>query len=110
MHHYRRKSGHGVGNTSTTDVRRAVTASDLSYNKKGRPATMTRKITPQNAPKLGKSPRDRERELDDDRWWDEERESFPQHWYVFLLISQVFTFHHLFSPLEGRPFPFHLLA
>ncbi|KAK4163469.1 hypothetical protein QBC43DRAFT_65377 [Cladorrhinum sp. PSN259] len=76
MHHYRRKSGHGAGNTSMTDVRKAVTASDLSY-KKG-----TRKITPQSAPRLGKSSRDRERDLDEDRWWDEEGESFPQHCMV----------------------------
>jgi hypothetical protein len=56
---------------------------------------MTRKSSTQNAPKLGKSPRDREKELDDERWWDEERESFPQYWYVvntillFLLASHA---------------------
>ncbi|KAK4225536.1 hypothetical protein QBC38DRAFT_258198 [Podospora fimiseda] len=77
MHHYRRKSGHAVGNTSTTDVRRAVTASDPYGYKKP-----TRKVTPQSAPRLGKSPRDRERDQDDDRWWDEEGESFPQHCMV----------------------------
>ncbi|KAK0736995.1 hypothetical protein B0T21DRAFT_437924 [Apiosordaria backusii] len=76
MHHYRRKSG----NTSMTDVRKAVSASDPNYKKhSSRPTTMTRRITPQSAPKLGRSPRDRERELDDERWWDEERESFPQY-------------------------------
>ncbi|KAK4190087.1 hypothetical protein QBC35DRAFT_111454 [Podospora australis] len=83
MHHHRRKSGHTSGNTSMTDVRKAVTASDFSTYKKhsSRPATMTRRITPQSpsALKLGKSPRDRERELDEERWWDEEREAFPQY-------------------------------
>jgi hypothetical protein len=43
---------------------------------------MTRKTTPQTIPKLGKNPRDREKEWEEDRWWDEERESFPQYWYV----------------------------
>ena len=55
-----------------TDVRKAVSAS--------RPSTMTRRTTPQSAQKLGKSPRDREREWEEERWWDEERESFPQYW------------------------------
>ena len=41
---------------------------------------MTRRITPQTAPKLGKNHRDREKELDEQRWWDEERESFPEYW------------------------------
>lgn len=26
--------------------------------------------------------RDRERELEEERWFEEERESFPQFWYV----------------------------
>ncbi|KAK3302171.1 uncharacterized protein B0T15DRAFT_295123 [Chaetomium strumarium] len=80
MHHHRRKSGHASGNTSLTDVRKAVTATDPTYKKhSSRPAPMARKSSTQNAPKLGKSPRDREKELDDERWWDEERESFPQY-------------------------------
>ncbi|KAG7131681.1 hypothetical protein HYQ45_009822 [Verticillium longisporum] len=74
MHHSRRKSGHGVSNTSTTDVRRAVTATDPSRFK--RPTTLSRRTTPNSsAQKLGRSPRERERE------WQEsydERESFPQ--------------------------------
>jgi hypothetical protein len=68
-----------------TDVRKAVTISELSakYNSKSsRPAPLTRRTTPQVAQKLGKSPREREREWDDERWWDDERESFPQFWYV----------------------------
>ncbi|KAK5664256.1 hypothetical protein OQA88_474 [Cercophora sp. LCS_1] len=40
---------------------------------------MTRKTTSQSVQKLGKSPRDREREWEEERWWDEERESFPQY-------------------------------
>ncbi len=66
-----------------TDVRKAVTATDPSYKKhSSRPSTSSRKTTPQSAPKLGKNPRDREKELDDERWWDEERQSFPEYWYV----------------------------
>ncbi|KAK4115393.1 hypothetical protein N656DRAFT_787911 [Canariomyces notabilis] len=80
MHHHRRKSGSRSGNTSLTDVRKAVTASDLASKKHtSRPAAMTRKTTPQTIPKLGKNPRDREKEWEEDRWWDEERESFPQY-------------------------------
>lgn len=40
---------------------------------------MTRKASLQTAPKLGKSPRDREKEWEEERWWDQERESFPQY-------------------------------
>ncbi|TQN73383.1 hypothetical protein CSHISOI_02096 [Colletotrichum shisoi] len=66
MHHSRRKSG----NTSMSE--KTVTASDPSrYGK--RPSTLTRRQTHQ---KLGKNPRDRERELQDS--WDDQRESFPQ--------------------------------
>ncbi|KAK4137439.1 hypothetical protein BT67DRAFT_109195 [Trichocladium antarcticum] len=79
MHHHRRKSGHASGNTTMTDARRSVTATDLSYKKTSSRPTMTRRTTPQTVPKLGKSPRDREREWEEDRWWDEERESFPQY-------------------------------
>lgn len=80
MHHHRRRSGHASGNTSMTDVRKAVTATD-PYAKKhsSRPSTSSRKITPQSVPKLGRNPRDREKELDDERWWDEERQSFPEY-------------------------------
>jgi hypothetical protein len=88
MHHSRRKSGHGghgSANTSLTDVRKAVNASDLNSSsarhRPSRPAPMIRRNTPQTS-KLGKNPRDREREWEEERWWDEERESFPQYWYV----------------------------
>jgi hypothetical protein len=70
-----------------TDVRRAVAVSDLSSKSNSnnnhssksssRPAAMTRRSTNQ---KLGKSPRDREREWEEERWWEEERETFPQFW------------------------------
>ncbi|KAK3375237.1 hypothetical protein B0H63DRAFT_272477 [Podospora didyma] len=81
MHHQRRKSGHNSGNSSMTDVRKAVTASDNSFKSKHstRPAPMTRRNTPQTAQKLGKSLKDREKEWEQERWWDEERESFPQY-------------------------------
>ncbi|TDZ68275.1 hypothetical protein CTRI78_v002263 [Colletotrichum trifolii] len=71
MHHSRRKSG----NTSMTDVKKAVTATDPSRYAK-RPSTLSRRQTPVTAQKLGKNPRDREREWQDS--WDDERESFPQ--------------------------------
>lgn len=81
MHHHRRKSGHASANTSMTDVRKFVTVSDLSSKHKfSRPAPMTRKTTPQGGQKLGKSPRDREKEWEEDRFFDDERESFPQFW------------------------------
>ncbi|KAL7626256.1 hypothetical protein AAE478_003026 [Parahypoxylon ruwenzoriense] len=76
MHHSRRKSGHGSTNSSTTDVRKVMTTSDLS--KPRRPQTLTRKSTPQTVQKLGKNPRDREREWEEERWFEDERESFPQ--------------------------------
>jgi hypothetical protein len=43
---------------------------------------LTRKSTPQTLQKLGKSPRDRERGWEEDHWFEDERESFPQYWYV----------------------------
>ena len=93
MHHHRRKSGHGSANTSMTDVRKAVTASDLSSkHKPSRPAPLTRRHTPQVAQKLGKNPRDRERELEEERWFDEERDSFPTFWYVSLHTRLAFCF------------------
>ncbi|KAH8890784.1 hypothetical protein GQ53DRAFT_765522 [Thozetella sp. PMI_491] len=80
MHHHRRKSGHGSANTSMTDVRKAVTVSDLSTkHKPSRPAPLTRRHTPQASQKLGRNPRDRERELEEERWFDEERDSFPTY-------------------------------
>lgn len=39
---------------------------------------LTRRSTPQVLQKLGKNPRDREREWEEERWWEDERESFPQ--------------------------------
>jgi hypothetical protein len=83
MHHHRRKSGHASGNSSLTDVRKAVGSTDPSAKKhSSRPAAMTRRTTPQSVPKLGRNPRDREKEWEEERWWDEERESIPQFWYV----------------------------
>lgn len=61
-----------------TDVRKAVTVSDPSRPK--RPQALARRTTPSVVPKLGKNPRDREREWDEERGWEDERESFPQYW------------------------------
>lgn len=99
MHHHRRRSGHGSGNTSMTDVRKAVTATDPSYKKhSSRPSTATRKISPQTVPKLGRNPREREKDLDDERWWDEERQSFPEYWYVVNHCLCFATFNYVFVP------------
>ncbi|KAI1483930.1 hypothetical protein F4774DRAFT_2199 [Daldinia eschscholtzii] len=84
MHHSRRRSGHASTNSSTTDVRKVGTTSDVS--KPRRPQTLTRKSTPQTVLKLGKNPRDREREWEEERWVEDERESFPQFWYVFSVL------------------------
>ncbi|KAI1661734.1 hypothetical protein F4813DRAFT_171462 [Daldinia decipiens] len=75
MHHSRRKSGHASTNSSTTDVRKAVTTADA---KPRRPQMLTRKSTPQTVLKLGKNPKDREKEWEEERWFEDERESFPQ--------------------------------
>ncbi|KAK8933071.1 hypothetical protein VCV18_001616 [Metarhizium anisopliae] len=59
-----------------TDVRKSMTATDPTSKHK-RPG-MTRRHTPVNAQKLGRSHREREREHQDA--WEDERESFPQYW------------------------------
>lgn len=66
---------------------------------------MTRRTTPTAAPKLGKNPRDREREWEEERWWDEERESFPQYWYVGLALSLAFCIYvwHSRFPSKSPP-------
>ncbi|KAH7041134.1 uncharacterized protein B0I36DRAFT_19776 [Microdochium trichocladiopsis] len=75
MHHTRRKSGHISAHTSMTDVRKAVGVSDLS---KGRRPQLSRRATPQTVQKLGKNPKTRERESEEQRLWDNDRECFPQ--------------------------------
>jgi hypothetical protein len=98
--HSRRRSGHASGNTSLTDVRKAVTATDPSYKKYSSRPAMSRRTTPQSVPKLRKSPREREKE-EENRWWDEERESFPEYWYVINTFSRSTTaLCHLPSPQE----------
>ncbi|UKZ80623.1 hypothetical protein TrVFT333_008386 [Trichoderma virens FT-333] len=69
MPHQRRKSGPYSANSSTTDVRKAVTATPTQYK---RPA-MTRRHTPSNAQKLGRG----HREANSEVWDNDERESFP---------------------------------
>ena len=63
-----------------TDVRKAVAASEVSSSRH----KPSRRNTSQSASKSTKSSRDRDRdrERDDDRTWEDERESFPQYWYV----------------------------
>ena len=71
-----------------TDVRKAVTATDPSAKHK-RPS-MARRHTPVSAQKLGRSQREREREYHES--WEDERESFPQFWYVLHLFP-TFNLH-----------------
>lgn len=77
MHHHRRKSGHGSNNSSTTDVRKSTGVTDSSRPR--RPQTLARKSTPQTLHKLGKNPRERERDWEVEQWSDDGRESFPQY-------------------------------
>ncbi|KAL2752463.1 hypothetical protein ACRALDRAFT_1077732 [Sodiomyces alcalophilus JCM 7366] len=76
MHHHRRKSGHGLANTSMTDVRRTVTATDTTRSKRPGP-TLSRRTTPVAVQKLGRNPKERERDWQDSLY--DERESFPQY-------------------------------
>lgn len=102
MHHSRRKSGHGSTNSSTTDVRKAGTT---EHAKPRRPQTLSRKSTPQTVQKLGKNPRDREREWEEERWFeDDERESFPQFWYVCSML------HYVLSRLLAQGSSFQLIS
>lgn len=73
MPHQRRKSGPYTANSSTTDVRKTVTATPAQYK---RPA-MTRRQTPSSAQKPGRVHREPSNEV----WDNDERESFPQFWY-----------------------------
>ncbi|KAI2642552.1 hypothetical protein GGS21DRAFT_177583 [Xylaria nigripes] len=75
MHHSRRKLGHASTNSSMTDVRKDGASADPSRT---RHAQTSRKSNPQTLQKLGKSSRDRERACEEEQWWDDERESFPQ--------------------------------
>lgn len=108
MHHQRRKSGHTSANTSMTDVRKAVTLSELSakYNSRASRPEPTRRTTDKSVTKLGKSSRDREREWEDERWFQDERESFPQFWYVKLspLLVSI-SLHIAFVGSCGEDFP-----
>ncbi|PHH56121.1 hypothetical protein CFIMG_003452RAa [Ceratocystis fimbriata CBS 114723] len=65
-HHIYRRSGQ----TSSTDVRRVP--SDLTM------ASKHRKTSSKDIRKLGKGPRERERQIYDDEWNSNEHESFPQ--------------------------------
>ncbi|RWA04607.1 hypothetical protein EKO27_g10500 [Xylaria grammica] len=93
MHHNRRKSGHASTNSSMTDIRKAGSTTDASRSR--RPQTLTRKSTPQSLQKLGKSPRDREREWEEQQWSEDEGQSFPQYWYA----PTPFVFFSAYVPL-----------
>ncbi|CAK7226602.1 hypothetical protein SBRCBS47491_006287 [Sporothrix bragantina] len=80
MHHSRRKSGHG----SMTDVRKAASSSDAKHkSSKQSSSSSSRRAggsSSQSTSKSSKSgsSRDTDRTRDDDHWYDDERESFPQ--------------------------------
>lgn len=82
MHHSRRKSGLGSATTSMTDVRKATSHHHDSRNSKsksgGQRSSRVLGSPSNSSAKLGKNPRDREREWEEESYWDEERESFPQ--------------------------------
>ncbi|KAI0391338.1 hypothetical protein F5Y17DRAFT_16926 [Xylariaceae sp. FL0594] len=114
MHHTRRKSGHGLTNSSTTDVRKVGSTTDATRSR--RPQTLTRKSTPQTLQKLGKSPRERERDWEQEQWSEDERESFPQYCMTcekqfiaqderFLYCSETYAL----LPLPWPASPFYLL-
>lgn len=63
-----------MGNTSTTDVRKSGSTADLSKHKR---SGMTRRQPPSGSQKPGRSHRERH-----EVWDHDERESFPQYWYV----------------------------
>ncbi|EPE04904.1 hypothetical protein F503_00058 [Ophiostoma piceae UAMH 11346] len=81
MHHTRRKSGHG----SMTDVRKAASASDSKYRtssskqttSSGTHSSSRRPGTTQSSSKSS-SKYSSSRDQDEDYWYDDERESFPQ--------------------------------
>lgn len=75
-HHVRRKSGN-------------------SRDEKKRPATLSRRTTPQYVKTLGtgaRAARDREREREDDAGVRDSGESFPQFWYVDLRLVSATRF------------------
>ncbi|CAK7230588.1 hypothetical protein SCUCBS95973_007626 [Sporothrix curviconia] len=82
MHHSRRKSGHG----SMTDVRKATSSSDAKHksSKQGSSSSSSRRPgasssqSASKSSKSGSSSRDADRPRDEDYWYDDERESFPQ--------------------------------
>ncbi|CAK7197632.1 hypothetical protein SEUCBS139899_000280 [Sporothrix eucalyptigena] len=81
MHHSRRKSGHG----SMTDVRKAASASDGKHKSSTKQSNSSSRRTggsssqpSSKSSKSGSSSRDTDRARDEDYWYDDERESFPQ--------------------------------
>ncbi|OAA67981.1 hypothetical protein SPI_00176 [Niveomyces insectorum RCEF 264] len=95
MHHSRRKSGHGLPNTSMTDVRKAAAATGDASGSSSRhrsskhasnsngTSTSRRsgggsQPTTRHSKSTTTSSRDAEPTFDEDYWYDDERESFPQ--------------------------------
>lgn len=79
-----------------TDVRRAAVTASEPPAKHRRPG-MTRRQTPVSSQKLGRSHRERERELEYRDSWHDERESFPQFWYV----ASRYLYHDLCASLTA---------
>lgn len=80
MHHTRRRSGHGLPNTSMTDVRKAA-ANDASKHKPSsrQNNASSRRAAGQTKSSKSASSRDSEKDLDASHWYDDERDSFPQY-------------------------------
>lgn len=69
-----------------TDVRKAATANDVSSKHKMASKATTSSSRRSAGSKSGKptaSGRDIEKDQDEDQWFEDERESFPQFWYVY---------------------------
>lgn len=116
MHHSRRKSGHG----SMTDVRKAASTSDSKHKSSSKQSSSSSRRTggsssqpSSKSSKSGSSSRDAEKARDDDYWYDDERESFPQFWYVTKkkkLCLCPFAFPPSFLGSCNLGFPFGRLA
>ncbi len=116
MHHSRRKSGHGLGNTSMTDVRKATSTSDSKHRSSTKQTTSSRRSggsLPSSKSSKTLSSRDAEKPREDDYYYDDERESFPQFWYValvffpsfFVVIFLISAAGSLFCPCSLSAFP-----
>ncbi|KAJ2892899.1 uncharacterized protein MKZ38_009221 [Zalerion maritima] len=81
MHHSRRKSGHGSANTSMTDVRKATSTHhhhDTQRKSKSNRNNRVMMSPSTSSAKLGKNPRDREREWEEEHYYEDDSATFPQ--------------------------------